>query len=108
MANRSAIRWTKSAEDDVGDIIDYFKADSPIAAFDVMERIRERTSHLADAPLAGRYVPELYAFGYTNYREIIVKPWRIIYRIDGKTVYVILVIDSRRNVEDVILTKLLR
>jgi len=39
---------------------------------------------------------------------MVIKPWRVIYRIEKKCVYVVSVIDCRRNVEDVLLERLLK
>jgi toxin ParE1/3/4 len=46
--------------------------------------------------------------GILQYRELIVPPWRIIYRISGDFVYVLAVFDSRQNIEDVLLDRLVR
>jgi plasmid stabilization system protein ParE len=58
-------------------------------------------------PLRGRTVPELRDHGVLNYREIIVSPWRIIYRVQDSAVIVLAVIDGRRSLEDVLLYRLL-
>ena len=50
-----------------------------------------------------RVVPELEKYGYLIYREIIVEYWRIIYKIENNYVYIMLVIDGRRNLEDLLL-----
>jgi len=41
-------------------------------------------------------------------RELIAAPWRIVYRISDVTVFVLLVIDSRQNVEDILLNRLIK
>ena len=41
-------------------------------------------------------------------RELIESPWRILYRIEADTVYVLAVIDARRNVEDLLLDRFVR
>jgi hypothetical protein len=53
-----------------------------------------------------RIVPELEKYGYLVYREIIVEYWRIIYKIENNYVYIMLVIDGRRNLEDLLLKKI--
>jgi len=53
-------------------------------------------------------VPELAAVGVHTYRELVVSPWRLVYRISAKTVYVLAVLDGRRNIEDVLLDRLVR
>jgi hypothetical protein len=41
------------------------------------------------------------------YREIIVDYWRIMYKIENDIVYIMVVIDGRRNVEDIILKEIM-
>ena len=57
-------------------------------------------------PERGRIVPELRDQGILQYRELIIPPWRILYRISEKRVYVLSVFDSRRNIEDILLKRL--
>ena len=47
-------------------------------------------------------------FGIRNWRELIVKPYRIIYRIDEDTVNVLAVLDGRRDLQDLLLERLIR
>jgi hypothetical protein len=42
-----------------------------------------------------------------KYREIIHKRWRIVYKIDNTKVYVLLVVDSSRNLEDTLFHRLI-
>ena len=70
-----------------------------------MEKIRKKTLGLNVLPERGRIVPELREQGIILYREIILAPWRMIYRIFGQTVYVLAVLDARRNLEDVLLDR---
>jgi toxin ParE1/3/4 len=100
--------WTKTAEADLECIVDFIADDSIDAALAVFARIRERAATLNNFPDKGRVVPELHLHGIIQYRELILAPWRIIYRIDGNTVYVTSVVDSRRNLEDLLLERLSR
>ena len=59
-------------------------------------------------PLRGRVVPELQKEGIIIYRELIVEPWRVMYKIENDTVYIMAIFDSRQNVEELLLQKLLR
>ena len=54
-----------------------------------------------------RIVPELQQIGILKYREIIYEKWRIIFKIDNTKVYVLLVVDSRRNLEDILFQRLI-
>jgi toxin ParE1/3/4 len=99
--------WTKTAERDLEQIIDYIARDSEGKALDILHAIRSKASNLKTMPERGRIVPELKAHGIATYRELIVAPWRMIYRKDGKTVLVLSVIDTRRNLEDILLDRFL-
>ncbi|MDO8957925.1 MAG: type II toxin-antitoxin system RelE/ParE family toxin, partial [Deltaproteobacteria bacterium] len=58
-------------------------------------------------PERGRIIPELREQGIAQYRELIIPPWRMIYRISEKTVHVLSVLDSRQNIEDILLKRLI-
>jgi toxin ParE1/3/4 len=102
------VRWTNTAEIDLAEIIQYIMQNSPAAANEVFKKIKIKTENLALLPDRGRIVPELFSQGISLYREIIIAPWRVIYRIVEKTVFILAVIDSRRNIEDVLLERLIR
>jgi plasmid stabilization system protein ParE len=53
-------------------------------------------------------VPELSRFGMRSWRELVVRPYRILYRVSGGTVTVLVVFDARRDLEDLLLERLLR
>lgn len=100
--------WAEIAEEDLRAIIKYIHSDNPLAAKDSLEKIKTKVSDLNSLPLRGRIVPELLQQGILQYRELLVLPWRIIYRISDSNVYVLSVIDSRQNVEDILLHRLVR
>lgn len=54
-----------------------------------------------------RVVPELQQIGIFKYREIIYKRWRIIFKIENQ-VYILLVVDSSRNLEDILFQRLVK
>ena len=100
------VYWANVAEEDLKSIILYIAEDSPTNARKIFEKIKERASSLNHLPERGRTVPELQDQGISLYRELIIAPWRIIYRISGKKVYILSVLDSRQNVEDILLKRL--
>ena len=63
----------------------------------VVERISHAVLNLADFPEAGRMVPE---FGRRDTREILVRPYRLIYRIDGDTVVITTIIHGARRISE--------
>jgi plasmid stabilization system protein ParE len=90
------------------EIISFIAEDSPQSARAALDRIKARVDTLGQAPRGGRYVPELLEFGIRTYREVIVKPWRIMYRADENSVLILLIIDGRRNVSTHLMRELYR
>lgn len=103
MAKEYQVAWAAVAHRDLKKIIDYIAIDSPGNALRILKKIRQKVSDLYSMPERGRIVPELQEQGIHTYRELIIAPWRVIYRISNTTVLVLAVIDSRRNVEDILL-----
>ncbi|MBM4310347.1 MAG: type II toxin-antitoxin system RelE/ParE family toxin [Deltaproteobacteria bacterium] len=106
MSKRYHVRWAAAARVDLQRILSFIAADSPGNALNILKKIRRKTTALYTMPDRGRIVPELKDQGIHLYREIMVNPWRILYRITDTTVFVVSVIDSRRNVEDILLDRL--
>jgi len=102
------VKWTSNAKEDLLNIVDYIKKDSLSSARKVYEKIKEKAQSINSFPLRGRVVPELQKEGITIYRELIVEPWRIMYKIEKDTVYIMAIFDSRQNIEELLLQKLLR
>ena len=108
MNKKFKVEWAAVAEIDLKQIIDYIATDSPGNALQTLKKIRGKASSLYTLPELGRIVPELQSQGIHIYREFIVAPWRIVYRISDTTIFVLSVIDSRQNVEDILLNRLLK
>lgn len=100
------IAWTRIAENDLKEVIDYIAIDNPANAFNIFKKIRNKASSLYTMPETCRIVPELNDQGISQYRELIVSPWRIIFRITVRKIYVLSVLDARRNIEDILLKRL--
>jgi len=99
---------SKSAEDDLRDIVDYYKSLNPSYVESVITQFEHNILSLSRFPLSGRIVPELYDQGIEQYREMIQGQYRIVYEMQAENVVIQAVIDSRRNLQDILLTKLLR
>lgn len=108
MTQKHEVFWASVASADLLAIIQYVRTDNPLAAADSLRKIKDQVSDLAHFPQKGRIVPELKQQGIVQYRELIIPPWRVIYRLAGKVVYVLALIDARRNVEDILLDRLVR
>jgi len=108
MSETYKLKWTTNAKDDLLNIVAYIKKDSPSIANDIYQKIRKKANSSNFFPLKGRVLPELQKEGITLYREVIASPWRIIYKVGNNTVYIMAILDSRQNVEELLLQKLLK
>jgi toxin ParE1/3/4 len=109
MSQKYDIIWAGVAENDLKEIIEYIATDNPTNALITLKKIKQKasSSSLYALPERGRIVPELKDQGILIYRELIIPPWRIIYRISEIKVYVLSVLDARQNVEDILLERLI-
>jgi len=105
MNKKYDIIWSYIAENDLKNIVEYIAEDSPPNALKIFNRIKQKASSLYTFPERGRIVPELREQGILQYRELVISPWRIQYRISEKRVLVLSVLDSRRNIEDILLKR---
>jgi toxin ParE1/3/4 len=108
MKKKYAVEWARPAKLDLFEIADFIAADSPASALRISEKIKKKTADLHMNPERGRVVPELSRHGITAYRELIISPWRVIYRIVEETVYIKVVADGRRKLEDLLFRRLMR
>jgi toxin ParE1/3/4 len=102
------VNWAGPAGLDLIDISEFIAEKSPASALKAVRKIRDRVSSLYFEPERGRIVPELSSQGITKYRELIISPWRVVYEIEDKTVLIVVVVDGRRNLEDLLFKRLLR
>jgi addiction module RelE/StbE family toxin len=96
-----SINVSKTAKKDLREIINFISKSNPMNALNVLKTIEDRIKTLNHFPERGGYVPELLQHNIKDYRQLIESPWRIIYKIDNDIVNVLLIIDSRRNTQDV-------
>jgi plasmid stabilization system protein ParE len=107
MAEKFFIKWAAPARDDLEEIVEYIAQTNTAYAAHVLDKIELAVKNLHASPKRGRIVPELESYGYVLYREIILDCWRIMYKIENDTAYIMTAIDGRRNVEDIILKKII-
>ena len=99
---------SRFAEDDIFEIFDYYKSINFEYAEKLLISIEDKIKKLKAFPEQGRIVPELEQQNILDYRELIEGNYRIIYAIQENTVIIHTIIDSRRNLEDLIIKKLIR
>lgn len=67
--------------------------------------IDQAIDSLVAMPSRGRVVPELRKRGISRYREVLVQPFRIIYRVSGRHVHVLAIVDHRRDLTQLLLER---
>jgi toxin ParE1/3/4 len=107
-STRYAVLLTAGAEQDLEAIYDYIaEFDAPAKADYVLDRLLKTTEKLTIFPERGSYPGELLALGIKEYRQIFFKPWRIIYRVIDKHVYIHVIADGRRDMQSLLARRLL-
>lgn len=87
------VNWTERAKTRLRLIHEYIAADAPIVANQVVERLVNRSRQIAELPYSGRAVPE---FQRTDVRELLERPYRIIYRIMPDRIDILTVLHYRQ------------
>jgi toxin ParE1/3/4 len=99
---------TLGAEKDIEEIFDYIaEFDTPGNANHVLDQLLKVADSLAAFPERGSYPKELLALGIREYRQVFFKPYRLIYRVLGKRVFIYLIADSRRDMQSLLSRRLL-
>jgi toxin ParE1/3/4 len=99
---------TAGAEKDLEEIFNYIaEFDSPGNANHVLSQLLKVTDSLATFPERGSYPKELLALGMREYRQTFFKPYRLIYRVIGKRVFIYLIVDGRRDMQSLLSRRLL-
>ncbi|MFA6291525.1 MAG: type II toxin-antitoxin system RelE/ParE family toxin [Victivallales bacterium] len=91
------ILWTKTAVEDLKSIKEFIARDSEFYAIQFTGKIISSVEKLSLLPEMGRKVPEA---DRNNVREIILRPYRIIYQLQDKTISVITIIHSGRDLSN--------
>ena len=93
---------------DLEEIFEYIaEHDDPSKAGHVLDRIEDVPQSLATFPERGSHPKELLSLGIRDYRQTYFKPYRVIYRVVGRRVYVYLIVDGRRDLQTLLLRRLL-
>ena len=85
--------WTEPALQELDAIAEYIALDDPAAASLLVKTVLDKTKRLQDFPRSVRIPPEL---PNSVYREIVVPPCRIFYRLDDTQVFLLFVLREQR------------
>lgn len=86
--------WSDSALEELEAVAAFIAQDKPHAAARLVERVFARVERLALFPLAGGQPRELAG---ARYRQIVVPPLRIFYRVEGERVFIVHLMRGERR-----------
>lgn len=100
---------TEDAEVDLRELYEYLAHTDCIQSADrVLTRLMEVANSLLTGPERGAIARELRESGLNEYRQILFKPYRIIYRVQRHAIVVYLITDGRRDMQTLLSRRLLR
>ena len=94
--------WSERAVTDLLRILDYIAQDHPASAEKLYHVLKKQCQDLCYFPLQGRLIPELKDLGVSLYRELVVEIYRVVYRVDKNSLLILLILDSRRDLESLL------
>jgi len=94
------IKWTEPALNDLNEIAEYLALDQPSVAKKLVSSVFKSVKRHKDFPESGKKSSELPK---TNYREVVVGPCRVFYRIEGKKVLILYVMRGQRELRQFVL-----
>jgi toxin ParE1/3/4 len=90
------------------EIVEFVKRDQPEAARRLGHSFLAEASRLRRNPRQGKVVPELLEKGISDYRQLIISVYRLVYTVRTEFIDVVAVIHGRRDVQSLFLQRLMR
>jgi toxin ParE1/3/4 len=104
-----SVRVTEGAEQDLASIVSFLsEREGPALAERMLDTLLEAAAQLVRFPEQGSHPQELIALGIRDFRQFIVSPYRLIYRVSGKSIFIYLLADGRRDFRSLLERRLLR
>jgi len=104
------IEWTPDGVASLNEILEYYKDRAgETVANNIYDKIIKEIELLKLEELKTRETQELKDIGIFGVYELVIKPWKVYYKIGGKnkTVYILFVLDGRRNLEEILISKVI-
>jgi len=108
MSRRHRIVWTERAVRDVEAALDWVEDENgPEEAARVLDDLEGAIAALRSMPSRCRVVVELREHGIRSYRELLCGPYRVVFRVRGREVVLLAILDHRRDLEELLLERAL-
>ena len=104
-----SVRLAEGAVRDLETILSYLDRRAGSGHADrLLDRAEAAFESLSEFPLRGRRPTELADIGVLEYREVLVRPYRVIYQVSGESVVVLVIADGRRDMRTLLQRRLLQ
>ena len=104
------IEWTPDGIDSLNEVLEYyvFRAGENTAR-NIYEKIMKEIELLKTEEIKTKQTQELKDIGIYDVYELAVNPWKVYYKItvDNKKAYILFVLDARRNIEEILISKVI-
>lgn len=108
MSATFTVDLSDSAKQDIVEIVDELSSRSSKAVADrLLDGLLDCVSTLENFPDRGSVPSELAQLGVREFRQVIVRTYRVIYRVRGDAVVVLIVADGRRDMQQLLERRLL-
>ena len=96
------VTWTEPALNDLNELAEYIALSNVVAAKELVQEVFDKVDRLEQHPKSGRVPPELKSL---NYREVIVNPCRVFYKIEKQKIYILFIMRQERDLKKFLINK---
>ena len=104
------IEWSPDAVNSLNEILEYYmdRAGENIA-HTIYNRIMKKIELLEVEEVRTKRAQELRDIGINDIYELVISPWKVYYKIkeDNQKAYILFILDGRRNIEEILISKIL-
>lgn len=94
------VQLTLGAERDLEVLYDWTVLNRSLGEADeLLDALMARAASLVEFPLKGAVPKELQVLGISEFRQVLLSPYRVIYRVVGDAVFIVMIADGRRDMQ---------
>jgi plasmid stabilization system protein ParE len=104
------IEWTPDGIDSLNEILEYYMDTAgENTANNIYNKIIKEIELLENEKIKTKQTQELKEIGINDVYELVINPWKVYYKIknDNKKAYILFVLDARRNIEEILISKVI-
>ena len=104
------IEWTTEGVDSLNEILEYYVLNAgENIANNIYNKIIKKIDLLELEEIKTKRTQELVEIGIFDVYELSINPWKVYYKIvnENKKVNILFVLDTRRNIEEILISKVI-